>query len=657
MKRLILSLAAAIVAINSTYAQTAPIEKEVWSDKPVISAIDGKYSKEAAVVLFDKRRIVFTDEKKDEVTEYYTLHRLVHIIDDRGIEGFNKIYLGISDNADIVDVKARTILTNGKTIELDKNNIKDITDKEGDTYKIFAMDGLEKGCEVEYYYTIKRSTSYFGREPLQETIPILETSFQLISPSRLKFEIKPYNCAALATDTVIGDKRIAQCTTKGSEGAQEEKYAYQDANLKRIEYKLSYNMSGSTGERLFTWNGLAKRIFDIYTFYTEKETKAVAALVQQNGWDKLGNETAKITTVENYIKKTFSYDEQIKSEDGNTLGNILQNKNTGTVGIVRLYSAIFQNLGVSYQFVLTGDRSKFYIDKSFENWDNCDYPVLYFPAEGKFMAPTRPDYRYPWIMPLWGETNGLYCKSTSLGSLSTAIAEVKKIPLEDYTKSFEDIDSRLELTSTQDSLTIDEKQIYAGYAATGYRTAFHFSNDQQKKDMIKELTKMFASSENILSSEVLNEPLEQSDQPLVLHTVTRSGELIEQAGNKLLLKIGMAIGPQVEMYQEKPRQEGVDMDFPHIEERKIDFVIPAGYSISNPNDLKISEVYKDKESGELTMGFVSDYEVKGNILSVHIMEQYRRATYPLSQFLQFQKIINASADFNKIVLVLEKKSS
>ena len=57
------------------------------------------------------------------------------------------------------------------------------------------------------------------------------------------------------------------------------------------------------------------------------------------------------------------------------------------------------------------------------------------------------------------------------------------------------------------------------------------------------------------------------------------------------------------------------------------------------------------------MGFVSDYEVKGNILSVHIMEQYRRATYPLSQFLQFQKIINASADFNKIVLVLEKKSS
>jgi hypothetical protein len=96
------------------------------------------------------------------------------------------------------------------------------------------------------------------------------------------------------------------------------------------------------------------------------------------------------------------------------------------------------------------------------------------------------------------------------------------------------------------------------------------------------------------------------------------------------------------------------MDFPHVEERKIEFVIPTGYTISNPNDLKISQTYKD--NGELTMGFVSDYEIKGNVLSVHIVEQYRQIYYPISQFEQFRKIINASSDFNKVVLVLEKKS-
>ena len=147
---------------------------------------------------------------------------------------------------------------------------------------------------------------------------------------------------------------------------------------------------------------------------------------------------------------------------------------------------------------------------------------------------------------------------------------------------------------------------------------------------------------------------ETPNKPLILHTKTKSGELIERAGNKLLLKIGMAIGPQVEMYQEKPRQEPVNMPFGHIEERKIDFVIPDGYTISNPNDLKISQTYTD--NGEQTMGFVCSYEIKGNILSVHIVEQYHHEFYPMDQFAPFRKIINSSADFNKVVLVLEKTS-
>jgi hypothetical protein len=97
----------------------------------------------------------------------------------------------------------------------------------------------------------------------------------------------------------------------------------------------------------------------------------------------------------------------------------------------------------------------------------------------------------------------------------------------------------------------------------------------------------------------------------------------------------------------------VDIEFGHIEERKINFVIPEGYTISNAGDLNIDQTYK--ENDVLTMGFVSSYEIKGKILSVHIMEEYRKTLYPLEQFDQFRRIINASSDFNKVVLVLEKK--
>jgi hypothetical protein len=656
MKNKILLGALILASVKYSYGQGPKIEREKWVEKPAIHQLTGAYAKESAVILSDIRRVEYIDnDKKDDVLEYYTLHKLVHINDDRGIEEFNKIYLGFGETTDIVDVKARTILPGGKIIELDKNNIKDLKEENGNIYKIFAMDGLEKGCEIEYFYTFKKPTSYFGREVVQGSVPVMATAFKLIAPDRLRFEIKPYNSTVTATDTVIDAKRIAKCSFKETTGADDEKYAFYDANLIRLEYKLSYNDATRKGERVFTWTELAKRIYGMYTYYTDKENKQVAALITSNGWDKIDNETQKVIAIENYVKKHYSYNEDLSSDDGNKVETVLRNKIGGMIGIMRLYTAIFQNLGISRQIVLTGDRNKFVIDREFENWNNCDYPLFYFPAEKKFIAPTRADCRYPWISPSWGETNGLFCKITTLGTYTSAMAEIKPVALEDYTKSFNNIESKIELSKDMDSLSVDSRLIFGGYAAVEYRDVFNYANDEQKKDVFKNLAKNIASTDHILSSEVSNQGFENgtTNLPLIVHIKTKSGELIERAGNKLLVKIGMAIGPQVEMYQEKPRQEAINLEYGHVEERKIDFVIPDGYTINNLNDIKINQVYTD--NGELTMGFVSGYEIKGNVLSIHIMEEYRKTFYPITQFDQFRKIINASSDFNKVVLVLEKK--
>lgn len=63
----------------------------------------------------------------------------------------------------------------------------------------------------------------------------------------------------------------------------------------------------------------------------------------------------------------------------------------------------------------------------------------------------------------------------------------------------------------------------------------------------------------------------------------------------------------------------------------------------------------DKDSGKETMGFISSYKLNGNELKVKIHEFYSVTDYPISMFEAFKKVINASADFNKVVLVLEKK--
>lgn len=651
MKKPILTLFILFVAVKLACSQDQ-IERETWESNPTIHTIDAKYSKESAVLLQDKRKIEYTDENKDVLTEYYTLHKLIHINDDRGIEDFNKIYLGFNEKSDIIDIKARAVLPGGKVIELDKNNIKEIKEEDGNTYKIFAMDGLSKGCEVEYFYTFKKQLSFFGRETMQSVFPVLHSEFRLIGPARLRFDFKVYNGTAVPTDNVVDKKRIASCVFAETAGAEDEKYAFYAANLQRIEYKLSYNDS-QKGDRMFTWNELAKRIYPAYTYYNDKEIKKVQDMIKANGWDKITDETNKIIAVENYIKKNYAYNEDLKSDDGNILANVIQNKAGGLLGMTRFYSAVFKNLDVKYQFVLTGDRTKEIVDRQFENWNNCDNVLIYFPAEGKFITPQRPDFRYPFIYPAWGATDGVFLKGTSIGNFTTAIAEIKNIDLEDYKKSYSNIESRMELNAGLDSVTMDARQIYGGYGAVSYRGAFNFSNDEQKRNITKELVKTVASTDHILFSETLNDDFEKNTLPFILHSKTKSTELIEKAGSKLLFKIGMAIGPQVEMYQEKPRQQPVNIEYSQVQERKLEFVIPNGYTITNADDLKMSETYKD--NNEQTMGFVSTYEIKGNLLTVNIMEDYRKIAYPLSQFAQYRKIINQSSDFNKVVLVLEKK--
>ena len=107
------------------------------------------------------------------------------------------------------------------------------------------------------------------------------------------------------------------------------------------------------------------------------------------------------------------------------------------------------------------------------------------------------------------------------------------------------------------------------------------------------------------------------------------------------------------MYQEKTRQLPADVQYPHVLYRKIKFEIPEGYTIKNLNDLNIDIQYKP--ATVVTMGFVSSYKVTGNVLDIEVTETYREILYPLSQFETFKKVINAAADFNKVVLVLEKK--
>ena len=124
----------------------------------------------------------------------------------------------------------------------------------------------------------------------------------------------------------------------------------------------------------------------------------------------------------------------------------------------------------------------------------------------------------------------------------------------------------------------------------------------------------------------------------------------ELAGDKILFKVGMLIGPQAEMYNEKERKTPFNTLYCRKYERKITIEIPENIKITNLDELNINQVTSDQKCR-----FVSSYVLEGNKLTITVEERYDRTYFSASEYKEYETVMNKAADFNKIVLVMEKK--
>jgi len=278
-----------------------------------------------------------------------------------------------------------------------------------------------------------------------------------------------------------------------------------------------------------------------------------------------------------------------------------------------------------------------------------------FPGTGKFLEPTNRILRYPFIDPYWAATRGLFLNSTTTGSIKTVIPSFDTIPIQPYEKNTHNLEVVVKINSTFDTALLYTKQIWGGYGAMGYRPAYTFLPKDKIDDFNKQVVQALVKSDDVQNIKVENASLTDyvKEKPLIVAADVKSSELLEKAGTKILVKLGEVIGPQEQMYQEKPRQLPVSLQYPHALDRTITFIIPQGYQVKNLNDLNFN--VQAKNNGVESMGFTAAYTLTGNTLRVNVHEYYKDLEYPVSRFEDFKKVINASADFNKVVLVLEKK--
>ncbi len=633
-----------IFCITSIYAEST----DNWSKKPKFETIPDKFKNENVIGIFNKEKYDYMYSDNGELQMIHTIHKKFRLNNDEAINQFNKISVSLSDVIEVIDIKARTIKPNGKIIEFDKNNIKEIKDEESkNSYKIFAIDGIEKGDDVEYMVIKKMDSSNFGRTFFQYSYPLQFASFEITCPRNLKYDIKGYNGFPNGTFTKVDDKHNRfVCINSNIPAIKSEKFSYTDPRKQRIEYRLDYNTAINKSQRL-TWDDAAIRVYE--SMYLGIDDKSIEK------WMQLANisatsEIEKIKALEQFIK-TNIYVEDFNAPELSNLDFIYDNKVTGSRGIVRLYANMLKELNVEHNLVLTSERDNVKFDPEFQSWNYLDEYLIYFPNLNTYLDPSIHAYRLGTVNNALTATNGLFVVPVQIGDFESAIGKIKYIkPTPDtfnYDNMVIDISINLEDNITNIKTERGLKGLSGGYISN----FINLMDAEQKQNTLKDITSTKAPNPkyNVLEIHESSDKKAIKNSDFIIYSDLTTEAFLENAGNKLLFNIGESIGPQMEMYFEENRTSKAENDWNRMYMREITFHVPDGYKIINPEVTKMNIVQ------DSTFGFISDYSYEDNIYKVEINEFYRNIMVKDNEFEGFKNVINAAADFNKIVLVLQEE--
>jgi len=607
-----------------------------------------------AIILRDFTSIeYYYDKTRKDLRLFTTEHRIVRVNSSDGIEQYNKIVVPVLASGAPVDIRARTISPRGEVHEVKPADMKELKDDEGGRgFRVFAVDGVEKGSEVEYYYTRERPFNHFGFEVLQSETAARDVTFELISPQALTFEARVYHGPAVTVDTTLADHRVLRLTQKVMPAVREEAFANVQAQRMRVHYKLAY--VASKGQvRQFTWADASQLVYRNMTTLTKDDAKAVAKVLAAAKLPTAGPLPERIAQAENYVKLNFNLDKNASS----ALPQVVATHNAPDGGFVHLLAAIYRTLGIDFELVVTSSRETNPFDSTFDTWDYLDNFALYFPGTGQFLAPSRPDYRYGMLPAEWTANSGLFIKGVTLGSIESAVGKVKEIPALDAEKSPQNLDITVAFAPDLNNSTVQLRQTLGGYPALQIQPFWAMIPEAKQTEIMQQLQKSVvpdATNFQKLTVRNVERGVSPLEKPFIVESQLESASLLDKAGPRYLFKIGTLLGPQTELYQKEERQFDVENDNNRRYLRTIRFEVPAGYTVRNLNDLNV-DVKAGADAKKPDYDFHSSYVQQGQTITVTVDENYRQIRWPKADFEAFRAVVNASANWNKVVLVLDKK--
>lgn len=622
-----------------------------WDTSPTLTTMSDSLADLEELDIIDHRayEYYFDEAFDDAFLEVLLLHKRTRVNSDKAIERHNRVYVPTESEKSLLVAKARVINPDGSVTYIDRDDIKTATDEEDNTYSFFALEGIVEGAEVEHLLVLRRSPTLQGRELVfQGKYPTYQASFKLLAPKHLQFDFKSYNgLPEVIEDTTAEDKRVYYMPPTFVPALQDESNAAYGAHLKSIIYKIDDNLA-SDAYNMVTYEEITQRLFkNTQRELSRKEEKELTKLLEKEiGIKNNMTDEAKIRAIELYLKTQFLVNDRAPSVE--SLKDIVENRYVNESDMVHLYCALFNLQDIEYEFGLSCNRFDNAFDEEFEAYNFLQDWFFFFPELDQYLTPSESQYRLGFLPSDIMGNKGLFISKVTVGGYTTGVGKVKKIPPLPAKATNATIDITMDLSADMVNPPIRFKRTLTGYSAVGIQNFYSEMQPEEQKNLDEIFVKIPGEQAEIVDYKVENTTKEATlVKPLIFEGTIKDPSLVQKAGNKLLVKAGMLIGQQSEMYHDDERTLPVVSDFNRRYERTIRIVLPEGYTIANAEDLNIN--VKDANG---QMAFISTYRMEDNTLVVNIEEYYRQLVIPVAQYEQYRKVINTAADFNKITLVM-----
>ncbi len=651
MRQFYLLILLVLLSVDTTRSQECSFKDFLWIVKDASITVPDKYRNENEVVLERNIKVEIAAASGSAV-QFLLFHEKTFINSDDAIERNNKVYVPHSEEDKVLKNKLRVILKNGKVINLKESDIKEEIDQErGVKYHYFAVNGLEKGAVIERYYLLKENPKLDGRTfQMQGAHPIVKNTFELVHPQHLAFQYKSYNGlpeAAVDTTSYSGKYTVGLQDTDIAALKNDEKYSNYNRHLKAFRYKLSANLASGT-RNMYNYNEFATTIFDRFNpKFEKKDQKALEDFCKSFAPSKDLQE--QIWDIENKIKKTIAYSPYFDTKGG--LADILKSKQANQSEILLLYLAVFRQMKIEHQIVFTSNRYEKPYDRDFQSFENLNEILFYFPAIKMYLTPTEIEYRLPLFPDEYGNTHGLFVRAKHFGGMEMGVGEVRFIELPDAAVTRDLMEITVDFTRDITNPTISSKMTYGGYSAVNFQPIKDFVDQDRFNKIMKEIAENYIGEAEYKSLKTENDGTDHiGKKPYILHLTYDGSHLVQKAGTNYLFQVGQIIGRQMELYQEMQRALPVEIDHPHSYARKITILLPEKIQVKNPE--KVAMQRATDINGKTEASWTSTYKMEGGAFVIENTEYYNSVEYPLDVFASYKDVINAAADFNKLVLVL-----